>query len=158
MKVIYMVNYIVNRDGSIFSLKSRKKLKPQDNGNGYKKVSFRKNGKTLQKYVHRVVMECFSYSDIPGLEVDHIDRIKSNNNVDNLRWVTPSQNQSEMVGNRYSSPRKCRTYSEEEKYQALKMFNNGWRVVTVSKRLGIPRQTVSTWIKKEGVDFGTCLL
>ena len=49
---------------------------------------------TVSKHVHRLVAQAFL--DKPENEeqcwVDHIDGNRSNNNVYNLRWVTPSEN------------------------------------------------------------------
>lgn len=48
---------------------------------------------TISKHVHRLVAEAFI--EKPNEEkcwVDHIDGNRSNNNVENLRWVTPSEN------------------------------------------------------------------
>lgn len=49
---------------------------------------------TVSKHVHRLVAEAFL--DKPKDEnkcwIDHIDGNRANNNVDNLRWVTPSEN------------------------------------------------------------------
>jgi len=67
-------------------------------GNRYRGVNvtiFDENDKILKKtkkYVHRLVAETFieNPSDLP--EVDHKDRDKSNNCVDNLRWVTRQEN------------------------------------------------------------------
>lgn len=49
---------------------------------------------TITKHVHRLVAEAFieKPEDTAQCWVDHIDGNRSNNNVDNLRWVTPSQN------------------------------------------------------------------
>lgn len=59
-----------------------------DCGNGYHKIHYHKK----PYYVHRLVAETF----IPNPEnkpcVDHIDRNPANNHVDNLRWVTYSEN------------------------------------------------------------------
>lgn len=48
---------------------------------------------TISKHVHRLVADAFI--EKPNEEkcwVDHIDGNRSNNNVENLRWVTPSEN------------------------------------------------------------------
>lgn len=49
---------------------------------------------TISKHVHRLVAEAFieKPEDINKCWVDHIDGNRSNNNVENLRWVTPSEN------------------------------------------------------------------
>lgn len=49
---------------------------------------------TISKHVHRLVAEAFveKPNDNNKCWVDHIDGNRSNNNVDNLRWVTPSEN------------------------------------------------------------------
>ena len=59
---------------------------------GYYQIYLRKNNISYTFKPHRLVAEAF----IPNPEnkpyVDHIDTDKSNNKVDNLRWVTPSEN------------------------------------------------------------------
>ncbi len=49
---------------------------------------------TISKHVHRLVADAFieKPKDKNKCWVDHIDGNRSNNNVDNLRWVTPSEN------------------------------------------------------------------
>lgn len=47
----------------------------------------------VRKLVHRLVAEEFIENhDERKVMVDHIDRDRSNNNIANLRWVTPQQN------------------------------------------------------------------
>lgn len=59
---------------------------------GYYSVTFPINGKPKTKRVHRIVAETF----IPNPEnlphVDHIDEDKSNNSVNNLRWISAKDN------------------------------------------------------------------
>lgn len=49
---------------------------------------------TISRHVHRLVAEAFleKPDDTQKNWVDHIDGDRSNNNVSNLRWVTPSEN------------------------------------------------------------------
>lgn len=48
---------------------------------------------TISLHVHRLVAKAFiEKPDDERCWVDHIDGNRSNNNVDNLRWVTPSEN------------------------------------------------------------------
>ena len=91
--VEFIPGYFVNRNGEIFSNQSgdMKKI----NGcvrNGYRVVGF-KNGKKHQtRLIHRIVAESF----IPNPEqkpiVNHKDGNKLNNRVENLEWVTFSEN------------------------------------------------------------------
>ena len=50
------------------------------------------DGKRKSAKIHRLVAEAF----IPNPEnkecVDHIDKVRNNNNVNNLRWATKSEN------------------------------------------------------------------
>lgn len=41
---------------------------------------------------HRIIMYMHTEADYPGLEVDRINNIKSDNNPENLRWANRSQN------------------------------------------------------------------
>ena len=55
--------------------------------NGYSRI-------TISKHVHRLVANAFLEKPLDETQcwVDHIDGNRSNNNVENLRWVTPSEN------------------------------------------------------------------
>ena len=48
--------------------------------------------KQIQYYVHRLVAETLVENPNNYLEIDHIDRDKKNNCVDNLRWVSRKKN------------------------------------------------------------------
>lgn len=85
--------YQVSNMGRVKSSKNKyeKFLKPVTCG-GYQRVRLCKNGNEKMKYVHRLVACAFIENSRNLNEVDHIDRNKANNRVDNLRWVTHSEN------------------------------------------------------------------
>jgi hypothetical protein len=60
---------------------------------GYLRIAISKNGKCVrQASIQRLVAETFIENTDGKPEVNHIDGDKSNNRVDNLEWVTPSEN------------------------------------------------------------------
>jgi hypothetical protein len=69
-----------------------KVLAAKTNHGGYVEVSLWKENKGKTVSVHRAVLEAFNPTRNPLLEVNHIDGNKQNNRLDNLEWVTSSQN------------------------------------------------------------------
>lgn len=85
--------YAVSNDGKVWSYRSNKYLKPANNGYGYLKVDLFKDGMKSKHRVHRLVLETFNpVEGMENLQVNHIDYDKTNNNLSNLEWCTPSQN------------------------------------------------------------------
>lgn len=69
-----------------------KVLMPTDNGNGYKIIGLRNGPKRKNYYVHRLVAEAFIPNPDGLAEVNHLDYNKSNNAVENLEWVSRTEN------------------------------------------------------------------
>jgi hypothetical protein len=80
-------NYVVYNDGTILSLKSKMFMNPI-NINGYLFVKI--DGKLVS--IHRLVGELFIPNPHNKKEINHIDGNKQNNKVENLEWVSPSEN------------------------------------------------------------------
>ena len=72
-------------------LKSRA-LKLHLKHNGYYMVDLSKEGEIHSKSVHRLVAEAFIPNPNNLKVVNHIDGVKTNNNVENLEWVTYQEN------------------------------------------------------------------
>ncbi|CAH6421814.1 HNH endonuclease [uncultured virus] len=85
-------NYYVNKEGEIISKRYLSFIKPYKNESGYYVVSFKKNKKNIKKYLHRIVAETFIDNPQNKEQVNHRDGNPSNNHVDNLEWVTCSEN------------------------------------------------------------------
>lgn len=87
-------NYEVSNYGTVRNTKTGKVLKGgESKSSGYRKVSLSVKGskKTVTREVHRLVAETFLGLH-KGLVVDHIDDNPLNNHIDNLQWITQSQN------------------------------------------------------------------
>ena len=66
-------------------------LKVIHHSQGYQRVGAG-SGSTTMQYVHRMVAETWLDNPNHYTEVNHINGNKDDNRVENLEWVTPSQN------------------------------------------------------------------
>ncbi len=85
-------NYEVNQFGQIRHKKRKHILKPRSNNGGYQYVNFKIDGKNTNFAVHRIVANAFIPNPNGYTEVNHKDYDKTNNCVENLEWVSSSQN------------------------------------------------------------------
>ena len=77
--------------------------------NGYWRVQL--NGK---KYlVHRIVWEILNGPILPKIVIDHIDRVRTNNRIDNLRVVSQAVNTRNRVKNKRNKVHRCLSSPEE---------------------------------------------
>ena len=84
--------YTIYENGDIWSDYKKGLLKPSLNNMGYYKVNLYKDGKVYYKKIHRLLAIAFIPNPENKLEIDHIDRVRTNNNLSNLRWVTHKEN------------------------------------------------------------------
>ena len=93
-------NYFISTDGDVYSINKGnkiKKLKPRYRGKridriGYKFVTLYRDKKKYGKSIHQLVAQIFLYRDNNKDQVDHINNNIIDNRLENLRWVTKSEN------------------------------------------------------------------
>lgn len=96
----YEEMYAVSDEGEVISFH---KLKPRENNCGYLCVVLcKENHKPKQHFIHRLVASAFLSSDDKQMQVNHKDKDRHNNNVENLEWCTPKENNLHAHGKRVS--------------------------------------------------------
>lgn len=93
-------DYLITDTGRVYSLKKERYLKPQPTRYEYLQVVLCKSGKTCAKYVHRLVAEAFIENPENKPTVDHINRIRTDNRVENLRWANSKEQRENSCATR----------------------------------------------------------
>lgn len=103
--------YFITKDGKVYSNKKEGYLNVTDNGHGYKNVSLKIKGERKWKkcYVHRLVALAYIPNNDYNLEVNHKDENKSNNNVENLEWITHKENNNYGTKKERMVKTRCKT-------------------------------------------------
>jgi len=85
--------YMIYPNGDVLSLKRDIILKTSNHRDGYQMIGLKdENGKQIMRYIHRLVATHFIPNPRNLNEVDHINRDKCDNTIENLRWVTHAEN------------------------------------------------------------------
>ena len=95
-------------------------LSLQKTKTGYHMVNLSKDGVVSKVFVHRVVAMAFLPKQIDMNFVDHVNGVRSDNRVQNLRWVTCSDNRrnANRLGNLPKSYRRVRR-SDGVEYESM---------------------------------------
>lgn len=139
---------IVYKDGRVFHYapKVRKLWRDRD---GYLICSIRNKGKYIGIRVHRAVAAAFIENPENKREVNHINGVKTDNRVENLEWVTSSENKVHACKLGLSDPGKnVRPKRWKDHYQCkvLIAYKNG---------VEVKRYCPISEASKDGIRLGT---
>jgi hypothetical protein len=144
--------YFVDKDGNIYSLKSKfntpkklklNKMKPQADKHGYLRIIL-SDKKKYFRFVHRLVAMAYIPNPENKPQVNHINGIKNDNRVINLEWVTAKENthhaiDKNLVNNQGERNSGCKiTYS-----QAKEIRLDNRTQILIANDYGISRTQVS---------------
>ena len=135
-------NYLIYEDGKVFSKYKNKFLNPSINSHGYYTIDLRENGKQKTHLIHRLIGIHYIPNPENKREIDHMNRDKTDNRIENLRWATPSENnQNKGIPN---------TNTSGVKYICYDKFQDRW---VFQKRINgkLTRKYFKT--KEEAIEF-----
>jgi len=112
---------------------------------GYRSLNIRTKGKTINRYVHKLVAEFFVLRPSADKSyVIHLDHDKKNNYFHNLKWVTKEEmiehNRHNPALKNREMPRRTRNYKlTESKVRMIKKLlkNDKNRLKMIAKQFGI---------------------
>ncbi len=123
-------NYMINEQGELFSKKRKGGggllIKPFLEKSGYFTYTLWKNGKPSHHNLHRILAQCFIPNPYNLPCVDHIDRNRTNNNIENLRWVSYEENNQNTSRNT-KKPYINRIIYKDSIYYRVYFYRNGTR-------------------------------
>jgi hypothetical protein len=96
------IPYSVSSAGRVRNDRYDRPLIPTANGAGYMVVNLRTAGNKPRCFlVHRLVATVFCTvpaGETPGLDVDHLNRVRDDNRACNLQWMTRADHQRKTMG------------------------------------------------------------
>lgn len=94
---IFPNNYIVSKDGQVMNVNTKRLLRPTKDKDGYLYYVLCVNGIRKTVKAHRLVAMAFIENSLNKPSIDHINGIKTDNRVCNLRWVTNKENSNNPI-------------------------------------------------------------
>lgn len=125
-KIPWYNNYVINKNGDIFSLVSNKFRKPYINNLRwwYNYISLQEPWiKAKNWLVHRLVMLTFVWIK-DWLQINHIDWNKNNNALHNLEWVTDKENKKHANDNWFSYINKIKVWKYDLSWNFICSYNS----------------------------------
>jgi DNA-binding transcriptional regulator YiaG len=85
-------NYRISSKGRLYSKRKLRCVNPEHTKKGYLRYRLFQNGSVANVYAHVLVARAFIPNPENKPQVNHLDGVKANNHVENLDWVTNSEN------------------------------------------------------------------
>lgn len=144
--------YEVSDTGLIRRKDSKRELKLTMNKDGYYTVHFSNKAKRKRLRVSRLVAQSFIKNPDNKPEVDHIDTVRTNNNVSNLKWASHNENvKNPITLQKYSDVHNGNKHNDRNyRKNILALREDGMSYKSIAKTLNCSISTVHYHIKGQG--------
>lgn len=155
-KIPLFKGYLASTDGQIFSKFHNRFLKQSITNGWYAHVHIMKNGKPSNQKVHRLIAITFLGIPKTKMDVNHKNGIKYDNRVENLEWVTRSENAKHAVDvlKRKIVSGKFHPMSKPVFDSYTGIFYDCTREAAIARN--IPRNTVKAYCRNGKFGFSYC--
>ena len=149
--------YKVSNQGRVFSCKRQRLLVLQTTSNDRcRKVSLSRRGKLHHFLVHRLVLLAFVGPCPKGCECNHKDGNPKNNRLENLEWITCSENTRhaiDVLGRDFGRPGETSGTSKLTEKEVLQIRRlretTDLSLVSLARRFGVSHPTISNIVKRK---------
>lgn len=152
----YSKNYIVSNRGTVRAkfrgiisgaktyFRSAHTLSPGKDKNGYFFVRLSHNNNIKQFYIHQLVAEAFIGPCPENRTVDHINRIKTDNRIENLRYATiKQQNDNRILNPAKGSKCNFSKLNENQVKEIRELYTDSNSINSLAKKYEVNRSTIS---------------
>lgn len=141
-------SYKVSNTGKVYSRKGNRLMKSAPNARGYHTVQFTESGKGKNFMVHRLVLMAFRpIPNVHEMQVDHINCIRHDNRLENLRWCTAQENVrfTNEAGRNPKKESHGRSELTEKDVRAIRYLSEicGVRNLELGKAFGVNPRTIA---------------
>jgi hypothetical protein len=138
LRVVDAPSYEVSNLGRVRNVATGHILRPRIHSHGYHRIAI---GAAREEYIHRLVCTAFNGPCPDGFQCDHINRDRSDNRAQNLRWVTPEENKA----HRFIPQGEDRTQSKltQAEVEMIRTLLPALSNTAIGARFGVHRRTIA---------------
>lgn len=145
-------NYEVSTYGRIRNVSTTQIKSQRSDRYGYRRVTLYPSGKTYT--IHRLVAEVWIPPKEEGLQINHKDFDKTNNQLDNLEWCSVKDNcvhrETFLDPDRISGEKNpMARYTSQQVLDIRAEHSTGVSYLEIARRTGVPAEPIRRIVKRE---------